>query len=681
MGPGAPPKLQVQVPQAGTERVRHMHRITPGCDAFRTGLLASEPRPRNARFIPKSFFSSWCPSVGWRIMSAMVVLWPVGAFAVQDEATTDAEYVLVEGQITDQMGAALSGVIIEAHPSGREGDSAAPLATAESDAMGDFVLTAPKPFRGKITLTFTKPMFATLTREVEVGGEEVPYLGDSLHGDLTVVGRVLHAITESPIVGAAIEASTYGETWTATSDAEGRFDLKGVSPGSGEVTVSAKGFGREREVIRRFVDAGELLFRLKPERLIHVRVTDDSGKPVKGVMVEAFDPPRDDMRTFVTDDKGLVTVDAVHFDAETLQLRLTHDDFVSDTDFSRELLLPKEQTVSTHELRIQRAGEVTGQVTDAVSGQPVHSARVMTGDTFTDNSPRDWTSPRGTYTITGVEPGPVVLTVHAPGYAPELRTVTVAPGKKASADFKLSQGVAVSGFVKDANGDPVQGVSLATSTWRKSTTLGLHAISDTKGVFVMEDAPRDRFEIIATPKIGEPITRTVRGASSDRVTFTFPVEPVRSGPIGTEGLKVGDVAPSIEITAVDGTVINTADHKGKVVLLDFWATWCAPCVDEMPQLVAVWEKYRSHNDFVMLGLSRDFDAASLQGFLRKHADITWPQAVGMAGGVEKAAQLFGVTWIPRVYLMDRSGKIVGKNLRGEGVMREVDKLFGDKDPS
>ncbi len=658
-----------------------MQRTTPGCDAFRNGVLASKPRRKNARFLQKSLFSSWCPSVGVRIISVLVVVWPVGVAAVQNEATADAEFVLVEGQITDQMGVALSGVTIVAHPSGRVGESVAPLATAESDAMGDFVLAAPKPFQGKITLTFTKSMFATLTREVEAGGEDVPYLGESLHGDLTVVGRVLHAITESPIAGAAIEASTYGETWTATTDADGRFDLKGVSPGSGEVTVSAKGFGREREVIRRFVDAGELLFRLKPERLIHVRVTDDGGNPVKGVVVEAFDPPRDDMRTFVTDAKGLVTVDGVHYDAKTLLLRLTHDDFVSDVEFSRQLSLPKDQTVSTHQVRIKRAGVVTGLVTDTISGRPIYSARVMTGGTYSDNSPRDWTSQLGTYTIIGLEPGPVVLTVHAPGYAPELRTVTVAPGKKATADFKLSQGVTLSGSVKDANGDPVQGVSLSTGTWRKSTTLGLQAISDAKGVFVMADVPRDQFEITATPKIGEPITRTVRGASSDRVTFTFPVEPVRSGPIGTEGLKVGDMAPGIEITAMDGTVINTANRKGKVILLDFWATWCAPCVDEMPQLIAVWEKYHARSDFVMLGLSQDFDAASLQSFLRKNPDITWPQAVGMAGGVDKAAQLFGVTWIPRVYLMDRGGKIVGKNLRGAEVMREVDQLFGDKDPS
>lgn len=591
-----------------------------------------------------------------------------------EDTPGETQYVLVEGQVTDQMGTGLSLVEIVARPMAKPGETTEPLGSTTTDVLGDFLLSASKPYKGKIVLTFTKPMFASLTREVEVGGEDLPYLGESLRGDLTIGGRVIHALTEAPIAGATVTASTFDQSWTGTSGEDGRFELKGVTPGSGEIAVSAKGFGRTREVIRRFLDVGELELRLKPERKVHIKVVDETGKPVSGVVVESFDRDRDHTRSVATDEQGAVVVDAVHADTKSLSLRLSHEDYVSDTDFSRTVLLPPDKTESTHRQTVARAGRIVGRVTSG-DGQPVHSARVMTGDTYVENSPRDWTSHRGTFTVVGVRPGPVTVTVHAPGHAPVLETVTVEAGERTAVDVKLSKGATVRGRVEDANGDPVEGIHVNTGQWRERNTLGLQAVSDASGTFHFDDAPLDRFEVTAAPRIGDPITQSVQGSSDRSVTFVFPVEPVRSGPIGTEGLAVGDVAPEVVITTMDGTEIKTGDLKGKVILLDFWATWCAPCLDEMPYLIAVWNKYRERDDFVMVGLSRDFDAPVLKDFLRRSDAISWAQAVGAEGGVEQAARRFGVTWIPRVYLVDRAGKVVGKDLRGEDVMRELDKLF------
>ncbi len=598
----------------------------------------------------------------------------------QEEAeAVDIQYVLAEGQITDPMGAALSGVVVTARPVGKPDSE--PLATATTDSLGDFVLAASKPNEGKVAVTFAKEMFAELTREIEVGGEDVPYIGLSLHGNLTVQGRVLDALTKAPVVGAEVSAASYEESWSGTSDEEGRFTLTGVSPGGGELTVQAEGYGRERKMVRSFVDVQELVLRVKPERVVHVKVVDDAQRPVQGVMVEAFDQPRDDLRTFVTDDKGLVTVNGIHFDAEILTLRMMHDGHVSDVEFSRVLHLPKDKTVSTHQESIDRAGTISGTIADAKTGRPIHGARVMTGDTYVDHSPRDWTNHRGKYTIEGVRPGAATVTVHVRGYATDLRAVTVEPGNKAATDFELSAAQTIEGIVKDENGDPVADVFVRTGTWRKRKTLGLQAITDEKGRFLIEDAPRDEFELTAMPQIGEAVTKSVHGSSREPVTFTLAVAPDRDAPGGQEGLNLGDVAPAIEVTMIDGTKMNTADFAGKVVLLDFWATWCAPCLDELPYLATVWKKYGSRDDFVMIGLSRDFDVETLQNFLRVNTGITWPNAVGDAGGVETAAEKFGVTWIPRVYLIDRKGKVVGKNLRGEKVVQEVEKLFDTKDPS
>jgi len=529
-------------------------------------------------------------------------------------------------------------------------------------------------------LTFAKDMFAELTREIEVGGEDVPYVGESLHGSLTVRGRVLNALDESPVAGAEISAASYEESWSATSDEDGRFTLTGVSPGGGELTVTAKGYGRERKQIASFVDAPELVLLIKPERIVHIKVVDDAGQPVQGVMVEAFDQRHDDLRTFVTDEKGLVTVDGIHFDAAILTLRLTHEQYVSDADFERVLHLPKDKTVSTHEESIARAGTIIGTITNAKTGDLVYGARVITGDVYSDYTPRDWTNHRGKYAIKGVGPGAATVTVHVRGYAPDMRVVSVEPGKETPADFALSEAETVEGVVKDENGDPIAGMLLRTGTWRERKTLGLQAITDDNGRFVIEDAPRDEFELTATPQIGEAVTKSVRGSSRENVTFTLPVAPDRNAPRGEEGLKIGDIAPAVEVTTIDGKKLNTADFAGKVVLLDFWATWCAPCIDEIPSLIAVWQKYGGRDDFVMIGLSRDFDVPTLQDFLQVNSKVSWPNAVGVPGGVETAAQKFGVTWIPRVYLIDRNGKVVGKNLRGEEVLKEVGTLFDAKDP-
>ena len=665
-----------------------MQRIITRFDALRSTLLSVALPQRTATGQNGGARLGGLTSVNMVFFGLAAALLPAGTAiaAVTQEETTETQgaadtpnaavtqYVLAEGQITDQMGSGLGGVTITLHRAGSRGQDAGLLATTTSDGLGDFVLSAPKPLRGKVTVTFTKPMFATLTREVEIGGEDLPYLGESMQGDLTVTGRVIHGLTEKPIAGATVEATSREEGWTATTDAGGRFELRGVSPGNGEVSVSAKGFGHEREVIPSFLDAGALELRLMPERLVHIKVVDDAGKPVRGVVVESLDREHDDTRSFASDDKGLVDVDAVHFDTSVMAFRLTHDDYVSDVDFSRTVSLPKDKTVSTHVLKLARAGTITGRVTDA-SGKPIHSARAMTGDTYSDNSPRNWTSDTGTYTIHGVKPGTVTVTVHAPGFAPELRIVSVEAGHATTADVSLSKGTTVRGRVEDANGHPVKGIYLATGVWRDRSTLGLQAMSDAQGGFTLNDAPRDTFELTASPKTGDPITKSVRGSSGQLVTFAFPVEPVRSGPIGSEGLKIGDVAPAVEITALDGTVIKTGDQKGKVILLDFWATWCAPCLDEMPNLISVWNKYRSRDDFIMVGMSRDFDAPTLEGFLERSDAISWPQAVGSTGGVEKAVRLFGVTWIPRVYLIDRDGKIIGKNLRGDDIMKALDELF------
>jgi len=113
------------------------------------------------------------------------------------------------------------------------------------------------------------------------------------------------------------------------------------------------------------------------------------------------------------------------------------------------------------------------------------------------------------------------------------------------------------------------------------------------------------------------------------------------------------VGPAYELTTLDGNVVTSADLRGKVVLLNFWATWCPPCRLEMPGFESVYELNKNRG-FVVLGVAMDADGTGpVQQFLAEH-HITYP--VAMASG--PVVQTFGnVNLLPTSFLIDRQGRV------------------------
>jgi thiol-disulfide isomerase/thioredoxin len=137
---------------------------------------------------------------------------------------------------------------------------------------------------------------------------------------------------------------------------------------------------------------------------------------------------------------------------------------------------------------------------------------------------------------------------------------------------------------------------------------------------------------------------------------------------------IGDT-PELSGTTVDGKEISLEDYRGKVVLLDFWATWCPPCVEGLPEIKAVYEKY-GDKGFEIIGISLDQSIDPLKTFIEEE-NLDWINLYD-ADQTASLADQFSVSSIPSLFLLNQEGEIVALDPRGPGVLEnEVAKLLAD----
>lgn len=129
-----------------------------------------------------------------------------------------------------------------------------------------------------------------------------------------------------------------------------------------------------------------------------------------------------------------------------------------------------------------------------------------------------------------------------------------------------------------------------------------------------------------------------------------------------ETLKVGAKFPDFNETDVDGKPVSIASYKGKVVMIDFWATWCGPCMGEFPNVLATYQKHHAEG-FEIIGVSLDSDKDAVTTFI-KQKGVTWQQFFDGKGWSNKLAAQYGIESIPATFLLDGNGVIIGEDLRG-----------------
>jgi peroxiredoxin len=136
--------------------------------------------------------------------------------------------------------------------------------------------------------------------------------------------------------------------------------------------------------------------------------------------------------------------------------------------------------------------------------------------------------------------------------------------------------------------------------------------------------------------------------------------------------QAGGEPPDFSAHDISGQVIKLSELKGKIVLLDFWATWCPPCRVEIPNLLEIYRQFKNDN-FVLISISLDRDISLARQFV-KEKEMNWLHIIDREAS-NSIASLYEIEYIPATFIIDGKGKIVARNLRGAELKNTIASLL------
>jgi thiol-disulfide isomerase/thioredoxin len=163
--------------------------------------------------------------------------------------------------------------------------------------------------------------------------------------------------------------------------------------------------------------------------------------------------------------------------------------------------------------------------------------------------------------------------------------------------------------------------------------------------------------------LGDASPEKVRAAVGPLLTNSVPESVREAAESMVNKLDLVGKPLDLKFTALDGREIDVAALRGKVLLVDFWATWCGPCIQELPNVKAAYERLHPQG-FEILGISFDQEKETLLSFVQKEK-MSWPQYFDGKGWENAIGQRFGIQGIPTMWLVDKKGVLRDLNARND----------------
>jgi peroxiredoxin len=619
------------------------------------------------------------------VVTASAPIWGQEPPDLLGEASADE--LVVDGIVVTPLGAGVSGAEVRIElPDAAATDQ--PIGRTTTGPRGQIAIKIARPPVDELRFRVLADGFTEHVGTIDISDpDDFPFIQATLHGASTISGTVTAILGGTPVVGAAIQCQNGGRRLTATTGPDGGYSFDSVYVGPAAITVTAPGFGTQREQVSVEDDSLTLDFALAPEQPIELTIVTNTGQPAADVLVEARSDPLQVYLSAQSDADGKARLSGVDLQSTGLSIRLNGKPYLWMRGYEEYLALPgrgdQEPPPSTQPATVRGrftvtlAGQIHGKVVDKETGQPIRNVRVLAGHEPRHGMPMDWTGPGGTYELIGVRPGIVTVTFQHDGYATAFHSVDLDTGKTAALDVGMERGVAIAGLVVDEEDSPVDQVRVLADNWKEYRTLGLRAITDSNGRFALPHVPPGEIEFtFVRPADRKRVTVDLEAGKTDHVVTLESVAESPSPeslPIEQAKLAVGQDVPDLKLTATDGTSYQLSELRGKYVFLDCWASWCRPCIGEIPNVKALHEATKDRPDFLLIGISLDTDAKALKKARDEHG-MTWPQVFGPKSGASEAFEELDGMGIPYTCLIGPDGKLLAQHLRGRGMVEEVRRL-------